>query len=55
MNEEELQKYIEFKQAMGELVREWYEGCPRPLQFVSKVIKLYKEYFGKDYATSETN
>lgn len=48
----DIEKIQNFKEEMRVLIREWYEGCPRPLQFISKVIKLYKEYFGNDYAAN---
>lgn len=52
MTTEEIQNIIKFKEGMQAIIKEWYEGCPRPLQFVTKVIKLYKEHFGNDYAAS---
>lgn len=53
MKNEETERLQSFKDEIGNLIQEWYEGCPRPLQFVSKVIKSYKEHFGNDYASKK--
>lgn len=42
---EEKTDHEKFSEEMGELVKEWYTNCPKPMKFVGEVLKLYKKYF----------
>jgi hypothetical protein len=41
------EKYAAFGKEAEELIYEWYTGCPRPLQIVTKLIRLYKNNIGE--------
>jgi len=55
VDDDDKEKLQEFKNEISTLIKNWYEECPRSIQFTSKVIRSYKQIFGEDYAHKKTD